>query len=84
MQEVEKAIEVPSPYITQSEAARYAGVSLRVIRKWMRSGLKHARVNTKTIRTRHEWVDEFMRHHAQEPNPTPQWMAELSRKLKKA
>ena len=42
------------------EAARYAGVSPRTLRKFLRQGLKHARLPTGTILIRYGWIDEFL------------------------
>ena len=42
------------------EAARYAGVSPRTLRKFLRQGLKHVRLPTGTILIRYGWIDEFL------------------------
>ena len=42
------------------EAARYAGVSPRTLRKFLKQGLKHVRLPTGTILIRYGWIDEFL------------------------
>ena len=42
------------------EAARYAGVSPRTLRKFFGQGLKHVRLPTGTILIRYGWIDEFL------------------------
>lgn len=58
--ENEEGREKSGGYITSQEAAAYASVSIRTFRKWLHDGLKHVRVSRKTIRTRYEWVDEYL------------------------
>lgn len=50
-------------YITLQEASEYASVSIRTIRQWLKQGLKHARVSSRTIRTKVTWIDEFLGKH---------------------
>jgi len=42
------------------EAARYAGVSPRTLRKFLKQGLRHVRLPTGTILIRYGWIDEFL------------------------
>ena len=42
------------------EAARYAGVSPRTLRKFLKQGLKNVRLPTGTILIRYSWIDEFL------------------------
>ena len=41
-------------------AAKYADVSVRTLRDWLKEGLKHSRLNAKTIRIRYSDIDEFL------------------------
>ena len=50
----------PRGYGKVKEAARYAGVSPRTLRKFLRQGLKHVRLPTGTILIRYGWIDEFL------------------------
>lgn len=41
-------------------AARYAGVSERTLRTWLKKGLKHSRLPTGTVLIKYEWIDEYL------------------------
>ena len=41
-------------------AAKYADVSERKIREWLKEGLKHSRLPTGTIRIRYSDIDEYL------------------------
>jgi len=41
-------------------ACKYADVSERTFRKWLRAGLRHVRLDTGTILTKTAWVDEYL------------------------
>ena len=41
-------------------ASKYADVSERTLRDWLKNGLKHSRLNTKTIRIKYDDVDEYL------------------------
>ena len=53
-------------YAKVKEAARYAGVSPRTLRKFLRQGLKHARLPTGTILIRYGWIDEFLGRYVED------------------
>ena len=42
------------------DAAKYAGVSPRTLGKWLKNGLRCARLPTGTILVKFEWIDEFI------------------------
>ena len=42
------------------KAAKYADISERTLRDWLKEGLKHSRLNAKTIRIRYVDIDEFL------------------------
>ena len=42
------------------QVARYAGVSERTFRKWLKSGLKFSQLPSGTVLVRYEWVDEYL------------------------
>jgi len=50
----------PLGYGKVKEAARYAGVSPRTLRKFLKQGLRHVRLATGTILIRYDWIDEFL------------------------
>jgi hypothetical protein len=45
-------------------AARYAGVSERTFRQWLKDGLKHSRLRSGTILVKYEWIDEYLENCA--------------------
>ena len=40
--------------------AKYAGVGLSTYRNWLKNGLRHIRLDTGTVLTKFEWIDEFL------------------------
>ena len=42
------------------DAAAYAGVCVNTLRKWMRGGLRYARLPSGTVLVRASWVDEYV------------------------
>jgi len=41
-------------------AAQYAGISVRTLRGWLKSGLRHSRLPSKSILIKIAWLDEFL------------------------
>lgn len=41
-------------------AAKYADVSERTLRSWLKAGLRHSRLKTGTILIFREWLDEYL------------------------
>jgi excisionase family DNA binding protein len=50
-------------WATIKKAAKYADVSERTFRDWLKNGLKHSRLNAKTIRIRYSDIDEFLERY---------------------
>jgi len=65
-------------WLTIKEAATYARVSPRLIRKWLKSGLKHIEMNRKVKRINVHDLDDFLRSH-----PSPPSSPQLSTLLNK-
>ena len=42
------------------EAAKYAGVSVRTLRDWLKNGLRHSRLSTGTILVAYSAIDEYL------------------------
>ena len=42
------------------EAAKYAGVSVRTLRDWLKDGLRHSRLGTGTILVAYAAIDEYL------------------------
>ena len=51
-------------WFSTNDAAKYAAVSSRTIRRWMSSGLMHSRVGG-TVLIRSEWLDSFIESFAE-------------------
>jgi len=49
-------------------AAKYAGVSERTFRDWLKCGLRHSRLNTGTILIRYAWIDEYLHDFEEKEN----------------
>ena len=42
------------------EVAKYAGVSVRTLRDWLKDGLRHSRLSTGTILVSYAAIDEYL------------------------
>jgi len=42
------------------DVAKYAGVSERTVRNWLKEGLRHSRLRTGRILIKYAWLDEFL------------------------
>lgn len=54
-------------WLKTKNAARYADVSERTFRDWLKSGLKHTKYRG-SIRVKPEWIDEFLTGYEVEHN----------------
>jgi excisionase family DNA binding protein len=52
-------------WLTINEAAKYARVSGRTIRNWMKGGLKYSRIGG-LVRIDSIWIDEFLNKHLED------------------
>jgi len=43
-----------------SAGARYAGVSPKVFRGWLKDGLRHSQLASGRILIRYEWIDSYL------------------------
>jgi predicted site-specific integrase-resolvase len=41
-------------------AAKYAGVSLKIFRRWLANGLRHSQLANGRILTKYEWIDAYL------------------------
>ncbi len=48
--------------------SEYAGVSMRTLRDWLKSGLRHSRLPTGTILIRFSAIDEFLESFSTDQN----------------
>ena len=42
-------------------ASRYAGVSDKTLRTWLKNGLRHARLPSGMVLIKYTWLDEFIK-----------------------
>ena len=42
------------------DAAKYAGVSVRTLRDWLKDGLRHSRLSTGTILVAYTAIDDYL------------------------
>ena len=47
-------------WVKPSVGANYAGVSLKVFRRWLANGLRHTRLENDRILTSYTWIDEYL------------------------
>lgn len=47
-------------WLSMADSAEYAGVTRETIRAWMHEGLRHIRKNSRLVRIKPEWIDEFL------------------------
>ena len=47
-------------WLKPKNAAKFAGVSERTLRAWLKTGLRHSRLPSGSILIKREWVDEFL------------------------
>ncbi len=47
-------------WLKTKTGSRYADVSIRTFRDWLKSGLRHSRLPSGSIRIKKEWIDEYL------------------------
>ena len=62
-----------------TQAAQYAGVSVRTLRKWLRMGLRHSRVPGGTVLISYKAIDEFLQKHEVQDNEIDKIVDEVMR-----
>jgi predicted site-specific integrase-resolvase len=50
-------------WLKPSQGAKYAGVSLKIFRRWLNSGLRHVRLENGRIFTNFDYIDEYLMKH---------------------
>ena len=61
--------------------ARYAGVSERTLRGWLKQGLKHVKLPTGMILVRYGHIDEFLQEHLVDENKVDKMVETIFRDL---
>ena len=64
------------------QAARYAGVSERTMREWLKQGLKHSRLSTGTILIRYSDIDDWLEGFAVSDDQVDRFVDEICGDLK--
>ncbi len=41
-------------------ASKYAGISERTMRDWLKAGMRHVRIPSGTVLIQYIWIDEFL------------------------
>jgi hypothetical protein len=49
-------------WLKVKDAAKYAGVSERTFRDWLKFGLKHSKLPSGTILTKPAYIDKYIEH----------------------
>ena len=63
------------------EAAKYAGVSVRTFRDWLKDGLRHSRLATGTILIAYAAIDEYLGGFEVSKNQVDDIVNEVMQKL---
>jgi predicted site-specific integrase-resolvase len=63
------------------DAAKYAGVSPRTFRNWLKEGLKHSRLPSGMILIKQSSIDEFLKKYEVNENRIDQIVDEIMRDL---
>ena len=50
------------------QAAKYAGISERTMRDWLKQGLKHSRINSGSILVKYDYIDEYLEQFCYDNN----------------
>ena len=64
-------------------AAKYAGVSERSFRDWIKTGLRHSRLPSGTILIQYSAIDEFLEHFAGDHNRIDEIVDQVTREFSK-
>lgn len=64
-------------------AAKYAGVSERTFRDWLKKGLKHSMLPSSRLLVRYSAIDEFLNRFAADSNRTDVIVDEIMEGIKK-
>ena len=63
------------------DASRYAGISERCFRGWLKKGLRHIRMNTGTILVKYTWIDEFLENFEVQDNEVSRIVTEIEKEM---
>jgi excisionase family DNA binding protein len=63
------------------EAAKYAGVSVRTLRDWLKNGLRHSRVSAGMILVSYAAIDEYLVRFEVNENQVDEIVDEMTQEL---
>ena len=63
-------------------AAKYAGISERTMRNWLKDGLKHSRLPSGTVLIKYGWIDEYLEAFAAKEDQVDKIVTETMRDLR--
>jgi len=63
-------------------AAKYAGISERTMRDWLKAGLKYSRLPSGTVLIKYAWVDEYLETFAANEDQVDKIVNETMRDLR--
>jgi excisionase family DNA binding protein len=74
-----------SGWVTIAGAAKHASVSKRTVSRWLKDGLKHARLHSNSVRIKlddlYEWMERFCQHHVDIDEQVAKAMVKARKKL---
>lgn len=50
-------------WVKIKSAAKYAGISERTFRDWLKTGLRHVKLPTGALLVKYMWIDDFLENH---------------------
>ncbi len=69
-------------YAKVKQAAKYAGVSERTFREWLKNGLRHIRLPSGTILIPYAWIDEYLMGFEAETNQVDEIVNQVVKELR--
>ena len=64
------------------KAAKYACVSERTFRGWLKNGLRHIRLPSRTILITYAWIDEYLERFEVESNQLDEIVNQIVKELR--
>jgi excisionase family DNA binding protein len=64
------------------EAAKYAGVSVRTFRDWLKDGLRHSRLSTGTILVAYAAIDEYLERFEVKNNQVDEFVNQVVKEFR--
>ena len=78
---MEVTVKTNRGWVKPSVGARYAGVSIKVFRRWLGNGLRHTRLENGRILTSYTWIDEYLMKREVRDDKAKQVAEELTQDL---